>query len=45
MAAAGNVYRHEDEDVAAREVWDTLTYHFPPLRTVVDAELAALDCQ
>ncbi len=43
MAAAGNIYRHEYEDVAAREVWDTLTRHLPPLRAVVDAELAALD--
>jgi uncharacterized protein with HEPN domain len=25
MAAAGNIYRHDYEDVAAREVWDTLT--------------------
>jgi uncharacterized protein with HEPN domain len=41
MAAAGNIYRHEYEDVAAREVWDTLTRHFPPLRTIVDIELAA----
>ena len=42
MAAAGNIYRHEYEDVAAREVWDTLTLHLPPLRAVVEAELAAL---
>jgi uncharacterized protein with HEPN domain len=25
MAASGNIYRHEYEDVAARAVWDTLT--------------------
>jgi uncharacterized protein with HEPN domain len=25
MAAAENIYRHDYEDVAAREVWDTLT--------------------
>ncbi len=43
MAGAGNIYRHEYEDVAAREVWDTLTLHLPPLRIVVDIELAALD--
>ena len=24
MAASGNIYRHEYEDVAARAVWDTL---------------------
>jgi uncharacterized protein with HEPN domain len=41
MAAAGNVYRHDYEDVAAREVWDTLTLHLPPLLVVVEAELAA----
>jgi DNA-directed RNA polymerase specialized sigma24 family protein len=41
MAAAGNIYRHEYEDVAAREVWDTLTLHLPPLRIVVEQELAA----
>jgi uncharacterized protein with HEPN domain len=45
MAAAGNIYRHEYEDVAAREVWDTLTRHLPLLRAVVDAELAALDAK
>jgi uncharacterized protein with HEPN domain len=42
MAAAGNVYRHEYEDVAARAVWDTLTRHLPPLRVVIEQELAAL---
>jgi uncharacterized protein with HEPN domain len=42
MAAAGNIYRHEYEDAAAREVWDTLTVHLPPLRIVIEQELAAL---
>lgn len=42
MAAAGNIYRHEYEDVAARHVWATLTHHLPPLRAAVEAELAAL---
>ena len=32
MAAAGNIYRHEYEDVAARRVWRTLTISLPPLR-------------
>jgi uncharacterized protein with HEPN domain len=41
MAAAGNFYRHEYEDVAARRVWDTLMHHLPPLRVVIDQELAA----
>jgi uncharacterized protein with HEPN domain len=43
MAVAGNVYRHEYEDVAVRAVWDTLRHHLPPLRIVVDTELAMLD--
>ncbi len=42
MAAAGNIYRHEYEDVAARRVWRTLTISLTPLRAVVEAELAAL---
>jgi uncharacterized protein with HEPN domain len=29
MAAAGNVYRHDYEDVAARYVWNTLTRDLP----------------
>jgi uncharacterized protein with HEPN domain len=41
MAAAGNIYRHEYEDVAARRVWRTLTISLPPLRAVVEAELGA----
>jgi uncharacterized protein with HEPN domain len=45
MAGAGNIYRHDYEDVAAREVWDTLTLHLPPLRAVVEAELAALGAE
>ena len=42
MAASGNFYRHEYEDVAARRVWDTLTHHLPPLRAAIAQELAAL---
>jgi uncharacterized protein with HEPN domain len=40
MAAAGNVYRHEYEDVAVRGVWDTLRHHLPPLRAAIEQELA-----
>ena len=40
MAAAGNIYRHEYEDVAVRGVWDTLIYHLPPLLIVIEYELA-----
>jgi uncharacterized protein with HEPN domain len=43
MAAAGNIYRHEYEDVAAQEVWDTVTLHLLPLRAVIEIELAALE--
>ena len=43
MAASGNFYRHEYEDVAARRVWDTLTHHLPPLRAVIERELATLN--
>jgi uncharacterized protein with HEPN domain len=40
MASAGNVYRHDYEDVAAQYVWDTVLRALPPLRTVVEQELA-----
>jgi uncharacterized protein with HEPN domain len=39
MAGAGNVYRHDYEDVAAHFVWDTVRIHLPPLRAVIEAEL------
>lgn len=39
MAAAGNVYRHDYEDVAAQFVWDTVRQALPLLRTVVEEEL------
>ena len=42
MAAAGNVYRHDYEDVAAHFVWDTVERALPPLRAVVEAEIARL---
>ncbi len=45
MAAAGNIYRHEYEDVAASAVWRTLTHDLPMLRAVVAQELAALPAQ
>ena len=43
MAAAGNIYRHEYEDVAVRGVWDTLSYHLAPLRIVIEQEMATGD--
>jgi len=39
MAAAGNFYRHNYEDVTARRVWKTLHEDLPPLRAAVDQEL------
>lgn len=40
MAGAGNVYRHDYENVAARYVWDTVQLALPPLRAVIERELA-----
>lgn len=39
MAGAGNVYRHDYEDVADDMVWRTVQNSLPPLLAVVDAEL------
>jgi uncharacterized protein with HEPN domain len=39
MASAGNVYRHEYEDVAAQFVWDTVQRALPSLREVVEVEI------
>lgn len=39
MAGAGNVYRHDYEDVAARVVWNTIRHHLPPLRAVLVEEI------
>jgi uncharacterized protein with HEPN domain len=40
MAGAGNVYRHDYEDVADDMVWRTVQNSLPPLLAVVDAELS-----
>jgi uncharacterized protein with HEPN domain len=42
MAGAGNIYRHDYEDVSAKLVWDTLQLALPPLRDVIIYEIAAL---
>jgi uncharacterized protein with HEPN domain len=42
MAGAGNIYRHDKEDVAAKLVWDTVQLALPPLQSVVAPELATL---
>ena len=41
IAGAGNVYRHNYEDVAAQDVWDTVQLALPPLQAVIVQELAA----
>jgi uncharacterized protein with HEPN domain len=40
MAAAGNFYRHNYEDVLPRRVWKTLHEDLPPLRAVIEQELS-----
>jgi len=42
MAGAGNVYRHDYEDVRQRLVWGTLHNRLPDLLTVVELELQQL---
>jgi uncharacterized protein with HEPN domain len=42
IAGAGNVYRHDYEDVDARLVWETVQSALPPLRVVIARELARL---
>lgn len=39
MARAGNVYRHDYEDVAARYVWETLQRDLPILHDVILREI------
>jgi len=40
MAAAGNFYRHNYEDVLPRRAWKTLHEDLPPLRAAIEQELA-----
>jgi uncharacterized protein with HEPN domain len=42
MAGAGNVYRHDYEDVVAQLVWDTVKKALPPLRIVIEEEIGKL---
>jgi uncharacterized protein with HEPN domain len=39
IAGAGNVYRHDYEDVAAEFVWETVERALQPLRAVIEVEL------
>jgi uncharacterized protein with HEPN domain len=43
IAAAGNFYRHNYEDVLPGRVWKTLHDDLPPLRTVIEQELGGDD--
>lgn len=43
MAAAGNFYRHNYEDVLPRRVWKTLHEDLPPLRNIIEHELGDQD--
>jgi uncharacterized protein with HEPN domain len=42
MAGAGNVYRHDYEDVAAHFVWNTVQDALRPLKVVIEEELSRL---
>ncbi len=39
MAGAGNVYRHDYEDVAADQVWEAVKLALPSLRVVIEQKL------
>jgi uncharacterized protein with HEPN domain len=41
MAGAGNIYRHDYEDVAAELVWEAVRRALPPLRLAIEVELEA----
>jgi uncharacterized protein with HEPN domain len=43
MAGAGNIYRHDYEDVAAKLVWDTVLLALPLLKDVITREIALGD--
>jgi uncharacterized protein with HEPN domain len=42
IAGAGNIYRHDYEDVAADIVWNTVARALPILKAAVDAEIELL---
>jgi len=41
IAGAGNVYRHDYDDLSPRTIWQTVTLALPPLRAVVEQELSS----
>jgi uncharacterized protein with HEPN domain len=40
MAGAGNVYRHDYDDIEIQLIWHTVMLALPPLRAAVEQELA-----
>ena len=43
IAAAGNIYRHQYEDVLEQRLWRTVKDHLAPLLRAVEEELSRLD--
>ena len=43
IAGAGNIYRHDYEDVLEESIWHTIQNALGPLRAAVERELATLD--
>jgi uncharacterized protein with HEPN domain len=43
MAEAGNVHRHDYEDVQQRLVWGVVQERLPALLVVIEQELAAIE--
>jgi uncharacterized protein with HEPN domain len=41
MAAAGNFYRHDYEQVTAARIWKTVQVDLPLLRALIEQELAS----
>jgi uncharacterized protein with HEPN domain len=42
IAGAGNIYRHDYEDVVAQYIWDTVKLALPPLQVVIQDEIDKL---
>ncbi len=42
MAGAGNIYRHDYEDVAAHYIWETVQRSLSSFLVVVEEELSRL---
>jgi uncharacterized protein with HEPN domain len=40
MAGAGNVYRHDYDDIEIQLIWHTVIRALPPLRAAIEQELA-----